>query len=90
MAVELRKKDPKPFGNIAAGVYGVQKQKVTIGKGDNTPDVIDILSTEPIDFKDFEELKAKTRDIAQYNLEALTLAKEQKKEYFIQKVLVTL
>lgn len=90
MTVEIRKREPSPFGNIAAGVYGIQKQKVTVGKGDNSSDIIEELGVEPIDFKDFDELREKTKEIAQYNLEALEAAKEQKIEYFIQKVLVTL
>lgn len=90
--VEIRKKDPKPFGNIAAGIYGIQKQKVIIGKGKDPSieDVVEVIGTEPIDFKNFDELREKVEEIGIYNLEALEAAKAEKKEYFIQKVLVTL
>lgn len=70
--------------NHLTDIYGIQVNKVTLSGKQET------LRTEPVDIKDFTDLQEQSKALLEENNKELEKAKLEKREWYIQKILVVL
>lgn len=71
--------------NPLTGVYAVQ-----VNKNYYLEERIEKIRIEPVDIKNFEDLKKIAKELGEENLRAEEKSKEEKQPYCIQKILVVL